>query len=129
MRFNMGIDPAPFPEPTTYFLPTLPALLALLHTASFDPPAVARLRGVSMRISVLARAVRPSDVRGKTPLQHDHDAYVDHPHHDAFGDRFYSLEHDDAARSTVRFTGSESLDGEIDILDYAPGLPLQPRWG
>jgi len=46
--------------------------------------------------------------RGKTPLQHDDDAYVDHPHHDAFGDRFHSLEHDDAAPSTVRYTGSES---------------------
>ncbi|MGI9585073.1 MAG: class I SAM-dependent methyltransferase [Acidimicrobiia bacterium] len=128
LSFNMALDPAPFPEPTTYFLPTLPGLLALLRTASFDPVAVTRLHGGSKRVSVLARASRPSDVRGKTPLQREHDKYVDSPHHFAYGDLFYRLEHDDAPASEVTYAGSVSLDGEVDIFQYRPALPLQPKW-
>jgi SAM-dependent methyltransferase len=126
LRFNMGIDPAPFAEPTTYFLPTLGALLALLRTAAFDPLSVARISGGSNRVSVLARAERPSQVRGKTAVQRMHDSYVDSPNHFAFGNLFHRLEHDEDVPSSVRYVGPESLDGEIDIFDYTPSVPYQP---
>jgi 2-polyprenyl-3-methyl-5-hydroxy-6-metoxy-1,4-benzoquinol methylase len=128
LRFNMGMDPAPFNEPTTYFLPTVPALLALLRTASFDPIRVARLQHGSARVSVLARAVRPSAVRNKTEVQGLHDRYVDSPTHFAFGDTFYSLEHDDQSGSRAIYAGPPSLETEIDVMSYVPSVPLQPTW-
>lgn len=128
LTFNMGLDPAPFNEPTTYFLPTLPALLALLRTASFDPIGVARLRHGSARVSVLARAVRPSAVRNKTGVQRLHDSYVDSPTHFAFGATFYDLEHDDADGSRAIYGGPDPFETEIDVMSYQPTLPLQPTW-
>jgi SAM-dependent methyltransferase len=128
LAFNMGLDPAPVHEPTTYFLPTLPALLALLRTASFDPLAVIKLHHGSPRVSVLARATRPSEVRNKTDLQRLHDDYVDSPKHFAFGDIFYRLEHDEQQPSNSRYTGTSSFESEIDILSYSPRVPLQPTW-
>lgn len=129
LRFNMGMEPASFHEPTTYFLPTLPSLLAMLRTASFDPLAVARLKRGTRRVSVLARAVRPSEVREKTPLQRVHDEYVDRRNHFAFGDVFYHLEHGSADPSTAEYSGDHELEDEIDIYSYRPGLPFQPHWG
>jgi SAM-dependent methyltransferase len=128
LTYNMGLDPAPFHEPTTYFLPSLPALLALLRTASFDPLAVVRLRHGSSRVSVLAQATRPSDVRDKTELQRLHDTYVDSPHHFAFGDKFYRLEHDEEPPSNSRYTGTSLFESEVDIFSYLPRVPLQPTW-
>jgi SAM-dependent methyltransferase len=128
LTFNMGLDPAPFNEPTTYFLPTLPALLALLRTASFDPIGVARLQHGSARVSVLARAVRPSAVRNKTEVQRLHDKYVDSPTHFAFGDTFYALEHDDQDGSRAIYTGPTSFETEIDVMSFEPKVPLQPTW-
>lgn len=128
LRYNMGLDPAPFNEPTTYFLPTLPALLAMMRTASFDPIAIGRLRHGSARVSVLAKAVRPSEVRDKTAVQKLHDTYVDSQTHFAFGDTFYRLQNDDQPASTVRYAGSDSAELEIDVREYVPALPLQPAW-
>lgn len=128
LTFNMGLDPAPFHEPTTYFLPTLAALLALLRTACFDPIAVARLRHGSARVSVLARAARPSAVRNKTEVQRLHDSYVDSPNHFVFRDLFHNLEHQERETSRASYAGEESFETEVDILRYSPEIPLQPRW-
>ena len=128
LTFNMGLDPAPFHEPTTYFLPSLPALLALLRTASFDPIGVARLRHGSSRVSVLARAARPSAVRDKTSVQRLHDVYVDRPNHFAFGNTFHDLEHDEREGSRAIYTGPDSFETDIDVVDYVPTVPLQPIW-
>ena len=126
LRFNMGEISAPFDEPTTYFLPTLSALLSMLRTASFDPLAAIQFRTGSSRVSVVARAVRPSEVRNKTALQRRHDSYVDTPNHFAFGDRFHKLENGRETPSTIRYTGPESLSEELDILTYLPRVPYQP---
>ena len=128
LTYNMGNEPARFHEPTTYFLPTLPALLAMLRTASFDPIGVARLGRGGGRVSVLARAVRPSAVRNKTEVQRLHDGYVDSPTNFAFGDLFHSLEHDEREGSRATYTGPDPYETEIDFLAYTPSVPLQPNW-
>ena len=120
-----GRGPPKFNEPTTYFLPTLPALLAMLRTASFDPIRVAQATTQgSARVSVLARAVRPSEVRDKTAVQRLHDTYVDSPTHFAFGSTFFNLEHDDQEASRAAYRGPDSFETEIDVMDYQPGVPL-----
>lgn len=126
LRFNMGEISAPIDEPTTFFLPTLSALLAMLRTASFDPLAAIQLRSGAARVSVVARAVRPSEVRNKTALQRRHDSYVDTPNHFAFGDRFHKLERGREMPSTIRYTGPESFSEELDILTYLPRVPFHP---
>ena len=123
----MGELSKPVNEPTTYFLPTLPGLFAMLRTASFDPLVAYRLTSGATRVGVLARAVRPSEVRDKTALQKCHDRYVDEPNHFAFGDRFYELEHGEERLSTIRYHGPEGLDKKIDIRTYRPRVPFQPR--
>ena len=129
LYFNMGELSQPANEPTTYFLPTLPALFAMLRTASFDPLVAYRLYPAyrRIRVGVLARAVRPSEVRDKTALQKYHDSYVDEPDHFAFGDRFYKLEHGDEMPSTIRYAGPRGLDKKVDFRTYRPRVPFQPR--
>ena len=125
LYFNMGEISQPANEPTTYFLPTIPGLLAMLRTASFDPLVLYRRIPAHRRvwIGVLARAVRPSEVRDKTTLQKRHDSYVDEPDHFAFGDRFYKLEHGEETPSTIRYAGPEGLDKEIDSRTYLLSSP------
>ena len=129
LRFNMGELSNPMDEPTTYYLPTLPALFSMLRTSCFDPLVGYRLinSGGAHRVGVLARAVRPSEVRGKTALQKRHDDHVDKPDHLVFGDRFFKLEHGGDTPSTIRYTGPEGLDKKIDIRTYRPSVPFQPR--
>ena len=128
LRYNMGDSEPEFNEPTTYFLPTLPALLAMLRSASFDPLAAVKIRPGTRWVNVLARAVRPSEVRGKTPLQRLHDDYVGKPNHHLYGNRFHRLEHGQEAPSSIRYTGPEGFDREIDIYNWQPAVPFQPRW-
>jgi SAM-dependent methyltransferase len=128
LAFNMGMDEPAFPEPTTYFLPSEPALLALLRSASFDCLGTVRLAGGSKRITALARAERPSAVRHKTELQRKHDAYCDKPDHFAYGDLFYDLEHTEVARSAARYSGPLDRAEALEIRAYRPTIPLQPAW-
>ena len=132
LRYNMADIEPEFNESTTYFLPTLPALLAMLRSASFDPLVAVRIRPGTRWVNVLARAVRPSEVRDKTPLQRLYDSEACKPshyvHHYAHGNRFYQLEHGQEAPSSIRYTGPEGFDREIDIYNWQPAVPFQPRW-
>ncbi len=128
LRYNMADIERGVNEPTTYFLPTLPALLAMLRSASFDPLVAVRMMPGNFWVNVLARAVRPSEVRDKTPLQRLHDDYVGKPNHHLYGNRFYQLEHGQEAPSSIRYTGPEGFDREIDIYNWQPSVPFQPRW-
>ena len=112
-------------DPTTYFMPTLPALLAMLRTASYNP--LAALHSQHGWCGVLAQAVRPSEVRNKTAIQQRHDDHLEAHANIPYRDRFYKLEHGDAQPSTIRYTGPENFDGKIDIWTYQPNVPFQPR--
>ena len=128
LRYNMGDLARPIEESTTYFVPTLPALLAMLRSASFDPLAVIRIRPGNYWVNVLARAVRPSEVRGKTPLQCLHDGETVKPDHYVFGNRFHKLEHGREVPSSTSYAGPQGFDREIDIYGWQPRVPFQPRW-
>jgi len=126
--FNQGMRDPHYDEPTTYFLPSKQALLALLRSAGFDVLGVLALETGSERVTVLARAVKPSEVRGKTKLQLRHDEYCDKPNHFAYGDVFYDLEHTEVAPSKLRYAGRDGVDSTIDIRKFRPTVPFQPRW-
>ncbi len=126
--FNQGMPEPLFDEPTTYFVPSKGALLAMIRSAGFDVLGVLALQGGTQRATVLARAARPSEVSGKTSLQRRHDEYCDKPNHFAFGDVFHDLEHTTTAPLTIRYAGPPYVDGIVDISDYQPTLPFQPRW-
>lgn len=128
LRYNMGDLTRPIEDPTTYFVPTLPALLAMLRSAGFDPLVAIRMRPGNHWVNVLARAVRPSEVRDKTPLQCLHDSEVVQPNHSVFGNRFRKLEHGQEVPSSIVYTGPEGFDREIDIYSWQPRVPFQPRW-
>ena len=124
LRFNMG-EISATGDPTTYFLPTLPALLAMLRTASYNP--VAALRTQNSWCGVLAQAVCPSEVRNKTALQQSHDDFLDAHTGVPYKDWFHRLEHGDASPSTIHYAGSEDLEGKINIWAYQPNVPFQPH--
>lgn len=127
LLYNQGMHDPVFNEPTTYFLPTTDALLAMMRTASFAPITWMRF-GTTNRVSVLARAVKPSTVPGKTSLQKTHDRYTTVRNHFAFGDLFYLLEHGDHARSEVTLSGIGGGAQTMDIQQYRPNIPFQPSW-
>lgn len=126
--FNQGMNDPFFDEPTTYFLPSKAALLAMMRSAGFDVLGVRALKGASKRTTILGRAVKPSQVRDKTALQRRHDEYCDKPDHFAYGDVFYDLEHTDTSPSKIKYTGEDGVDEPMDIIQYRPTIPLQPSW-
>lgn len=127
LLYNQGMPNPVFNEPTTYFLPTMDALLAMMRTASLTPITWMR-SGTSNRISVLARAVKPSEVSSKTELQSAHDRYTTVRNHFAFGDLFYSLEHEVHERSSVTVSGLPKGECVMDLIEYRPTVPFQPSW-
>ncbi len=126
LTFNQGMDEPLFDEPTTYFLPSASALEAMMRTASLEPLATMRIGGGN-RLSILARAARPSQVTGKTALQMRHDRYVGTRDHFAFGDLFWSLEEGAGGRSLVEARNPPSEEA-LDIRAYRPSVRFQPRW-
>ena len=107
-------------EPSTYFLPNPAAVLGMMKLACFDVLAVRHHKKRS-RMTVLGRAVAPSEVRGRTELCqviHERD----------FSDHEFQLSDvgfDSEPTSEILYRGPEG-EKTIDTKKYVPCFPPHP---
>lgn len=128
LYLNTELDDPIYGAPTL-FVPTLPALRGMLRFAGFDLLSETRLLGGRAarernyeRVTFLARAVKPSQIRGRSEK-----AAEIHGKSLTLGPiSFPALEADESAPSTIAYAGPEgarTLNIWIDRVD----APLQPR--
>jgi len=119
LRFSAAYDD--YPEPYTYWQPTLPCLLEMLKFCCFQPLVSIRSHH---RCTVLAMAVRPSEVESRNVrMKNTHQQnrgigpYLD----------FNRLETERPMRSPIEYLGAKGRF-EIDPKKFRTRLRYQPQW-
>lgn len=111
-----------YPEPYTYWQPTVPCLIEMLKFCSFE--VITTIKTLH-RTTVLARAVRPSEVgmRSDRLIKTHKETRGLGPYLD-----FGSIENDPSPTSEIRYTGALGAC-EINPRQFSSNLQYQPKWG
>jgi len=126
LHVNAAIEPPPVNEYTTYFVPTVNAVESMAVLAGFQPVSTS-VANNGRRATVLAQAMPPSKIEGRTPLMADAHERLARPGPAIMSELDYvSLEAGtDGTPSTVQYGGHRGRR-DLDIRNFESPTPLQP---
>jgi SAM-dependent methyltransferase len=125
LHLNAAVDPPHFQEYTTYFVPTVNAVESMLTFAGFEPVSTS-VTSNGRRATVLARAVAPSAIPGRTELMAEVHERLTRPGPALFPEVDYAaLEAAAGPASTVSYSGHHGRR-ELNIYDFRARTSLQP---